>query len=73
MPEEAKEKKPVISDADFLTLTCPNYGKKEYWMELYPGFSEQQCEILEAYTWSEMGPKELKRYVKKRYGVGKSK
>lgn len=58
-----------ISDLDYLLLTTPNYGKKDYWMERFPGFSEQQCEVLELYTWSEMGPKELKRYIKKRYGA----
>lgn len=54
-----------IDDTDFKTTICPNYGKRDWWAAQYPGFSAEQCEILEAYTWGEPEIKQLKQIIKK--------
>lgn len=57
-----------IDATDFLLIKSPNYGRRDWWAEHYPGFSSEQCEILEAYTWGEPEIKELKHIIKKRCG-----
>lgn len=53
-----------IDNAEFLQAIDPDYGRARWWAENYPGFTPEQCECLEAYTWG-AGPKEIKRAVTK--------
>lgn len=56
---------PEIDDIDFLLLREPNYGRREWWAAKFPGFTPEQCEILEIQCWAEAEPKEIKGKIKK--------